>query len=70
MEKKENAAAPSPNKLLSASRLGLLLLLVWSAALAVWGFDPKVDLNGDNVAYLSLSRGILSGWISRCSGKN
>ena len=61
MEKKENAASPSPNKLLSGPRLGLLLLLVWSAALAIWGFDPKVDLNGDNVAYLSLSRGILSG---------
>ena len=61
MERKENASAPSKNKILSGPRLGLLLLLAWSVGLAVWGFDPKVDLNGDNVAYVSLSRGILSG---------
>ena len=39
----------------------VLILLAWTVGLFVWGFDPKVDLNGDNVAYYSLATAMNEG---------
>lgn len=41
--------------------IALALLSLWFAGLYSWSFDAKIDLNGDNVAYIALGKSLAQG---------